>query len=77
MTSTPRSVTEFDLDGFIGEAADHYALKHPTPGDGAMSRMERAFKRAAHDHQARERIDRQRSPKMPIHDTKQIWTPHG
>lgn len=75
-TSNPR----FDLDEFIGQAADHYAQKHGSKQDGPIARIERAFTRAAKDQQVKERIERQAKPKMPVRESGEIvlpWRKHG
>jgi hypothetical protein len=68
-------VSEFDLDGFIGEAVEIYAAKHGPNTDGSAARITRAFDRAKHDQQNRERIDRSNSPKMAVREASNIVLP--
>ncbi len=67
----------FDLDGYIGEISDHYAVKHGRKSDDGVARAERAFARAARDHQVRERSQRREAPKLAIREEARIWTPNG
>jgi hypothetical protein len=63
----------FDLDGFIGETVEVFREKHQGSSDGARSRIVRAFGRAAHEQQARERIERVEGPKTGLVDDRGGW----
>jgi len=70
-------LSEFDLDGFIGEASDHYAAKHPVTGDNPGRRVDRAFTRLKRDYEVRDRNERRTAPQTFLRESKDIWTPNG
>jgi len=65
----------FDLDGYIGEVTDHYAVKHGRKSDDGIARAERAFARTAKDFQVRERLQRRETPSLTIREESRIIIP--
>lgn len=67
-------VSEFDLDGFIGDEVETIRAKHEK---ARTPYLVSHIARVSREQNARERIQRNIGPKLAIREAAKLWVPGG